>query len=141
MAADARFVGTWRLISQHTRLPDGTMTPSRGDAPSGVIMYDVYGNMAVQLMRTDNHVTEFTDLMLLETAMRGFHAYFGTYEVDEAEGVVRHHVIGAGYPDYRGTIQVRQFSFEGDTLTLQAPTPGEESMRVLLWQRVTGPLA
>jgi len=129
------FVGTWLLVSQHTVFADGASRPSRGENASGILMYDSSGYMAVQLMRTDEQARLFFDLRDFETAMQGFHAYFGRYEVDEAQRIVRHFVEGSGYFDYRGTTQVRHYAFNGDTLTLRAQSPDDDSTRVLVWRR------
>jgi hypothetical protein len=99
-------------------------------------MYDAAGNMAVQLMRTDEYATEFTDLSTLQTAMQGFLAYYGRYEVDEAAGIVRHFVTGSSYFGYRGTTQVRRYEFSGDTLTLRAKSSFDDSTRLLVWRRI-----
>jgi hypothetical protein len=132
------FVGTWMLVSQHSLYPDGTTKPSRGDNAEGIIMYDQAGNMAVQLMRTDEHATEYTDLSDLKTAMQGFLSYYGRYEVDEAQAIVHHHVIGSSYFGWRGTIQVRHYEFSGDTLILKAKSSFDDSTRLLVWRRVQG---
>jgi hypothetical protein len=134
-----RFIGTWQLVSQHSEFPDGRKLPSRGEHPRGVLIYDPYGNMSVQLMRTDDRALESHDLLELTTAMQHFHAYFGTYEVRVTERVVLHHVLGSGFPGYWNTTQQRHFEFsENDTiLTLRAPAPNDDSMRVLVWQRLT----
>jgi hypothetical protein len=112
------FAGTWRLVSQHSLYPDGRREPSRGENADGIIMYDTAGNMAVQLMRTDEDARKFTDLADLQTAMQGFLAYYGRYEVDapqdERVGVVRHFVTGASYFGFRNTVQVREYEFSGD---------------------------
>jgi hypothetical protein len=133
MTIQQQFSGTWKLISQHTHHPDGTITPSRGENPVGVIMYDANGNMAVQLMRVDDHAAEYTDLTTFSTAMSGYLAYFGTYKIDEASQTVTHHVIGASYFGYRGTQQIRRYTFDGDRLTLEAES--NDTHRVLVWQK------
>ena len=130
------FIGTWRLISQDTHFPDGRIEPSRGRNPQGILMYDAAGNMAVQLMRTDEHANGYTDFSQLATAMEGYHAYFGIYEVDEAHKIVRHQVIGSVYAAWRGTVQVRHYEFDEDLLTLSADGP-EGTLRVLVWERVS----
>jgi hypothetical protein len=134
--AASPFVGSWRLVSQHSLYPDGTTKPSRGDNADGIIMYDAAGNMAVQLMRTDEQATEFTDLTVLATAMQGFLAYYGRYEVDDEENIVRHFVTGSSYFGYRGTTQVRRYEFSGDTLILKAKSSFDDSTRLLVWRRV-----
>ena len=130
------FVGSWRLVSQHSLYPDGRIEPSRGEKADGIIMYDAAGNMAVQLMRTDEHATDFTDLSDPKTAMQGFLAYYGRYEVDEAAGVVRHFVTGSSFFDYRGITLERVYKFEGDTLTLKAQSNFDDSTRLLVWRRM-----
>lgn len=130
-------IGTWQLVSQHTVYPDGRVVVTRGDAPRGVLMYDALGNMSVQLMRTDAHAGDYTDLSRLDTAMEGYHAYFGTYVIDEAAGVIRHHVIGAAYAPYRGTTQVRHYTLDDDTLTLRVEAGTEQ--RVIVWRRAPDP--
>jgi hypothetical protein len=133
----ASFVGTWLLLSQHTIYPDGRVEMTRGESPRGVLMYDALGNMSVHLMRTDADARQYTDLASFETAMEGYHAYFGTYEVSEAEGVVRHTVLGAAYPPYRGSVQVRHYAFDGDHLTLTVHA-SDGTRRVIAWVRAHG---
>ncbi len=133
MSMRDRLIGTWLLVSQHTQYPDGRVVVTRGAAPRGVLMYDALGNMAVQLMRTDAQAGDYTDLTQLRTAMEGYHAYFGTWDLDEAAGIVRHHVIGAAYPPYCGTTQVRHYALEGDRLTLRVEA--ETETRLLVWRR------
>src|SRR3954470_2277740 len=117
------FIGTWKLVSQHTLFPDGRVELARGENPDGILMYDAAGNMAVQLMRTDERAAEFSDMLNLEKALQGFLSYYGHYEVDEAAGIVRHLVTGSSCFAYRNTTQVRRYQFAGDTLTLKAQSP------------------
>jgi hypothetical protein len=83
---------------------------------------------------------EFTDMTELRTAMQGFLAYYGRYEVDEPQddkvGIVRHYVTGSSYFDYRGIVLVRHYEFDGDTLTLKAKASFDDSTRLLVWQRI-----
>ena len=129
------FVGTWLLVSQHNLHADGRREPSRGENPAGILIYDGSGNMAVQLMRTDARAGEFTDVADLRTALEGYLAYFGRYSVDEAQRIVRHYVRGASYPAWRDTTLVRRYTFEEDTLTLEAASPAGDGTRVLVWRR------
>jgi Lipocalin-like domain len=133
---NTRLVGTWLLVSQYTVFADGHRALARGENPRGVLMYDALGNMSVHLMRTDARVHEFTDLLRFDTAMEGYHGYFGTYEIDEAAGIVRHHVVGAAYPPYRGSVQVRHFTLDGDTLILKVFN--DDAAREIVWARASG---
>lgn len=127
--------GTWLLVSQTASYPDGRVEATRGENPVGILMYDADGNMSVQLMRTDERAGEYTDLAELKTAMEGYHAYFGRYEIDEARQIVKHHVVGSGYPGYRGSIQIRFYSLEGDTLTLRGEADENRPLRTMVWRR------
>ncbi len=132
-----KFVGTWVLVSQETQHPDGRAVPSRGDGPLGLIIYDAAGNMAVQLMRTDSRAAEFHDMAGFDTAMQGYLAYFGRYDVDQAAGLVRHTVIGSSYFGYRGVVLTRAYAFQDDTLVLRATAADGNSQRVLVWRKVS----
>jgi hypothetical protein len=134
------FVGTWLLVSQHTIYPDGRVEITRGANPRGVLMYDALGNMSVHLMRTDSDAEHYTDMTSFEVAMEGYHAYFGTYTVSENEGIVRHTVLGAAYPPYRGSVQERHYAFDGDHLTLTVHAT-DGTQRVIAWVRAKGKMS
>lgn len=135
MTIREQLIGTWRLISQHTEFPDSSIEATRGENPTGLLMYDTQGNMTVQLMRTDEKSGQHHDLRKPETFIQEYHAYFGTYSVHEDKSEVHHHIIGAAFPDYRGTTQIRPFSLEGDMLTLRVFAT-DDTIRVLVWQRL-----
>jgi hypothetical protein len=108
-------------------------------------MYDSAGNMAVQIMRRDRpHFPppdENDDLPIdafkaycgnqPTILCLGYGGYFGTFDVDETEGSVTHHLIGAFVPNDVGTDAKRFYKFEGDTLTLMP----SRNLR-LLWKRL-----
>jgi hypothetical protein len=135
MSEPSFLVGTWLLVSQHTLYPDGHTEPTRGDNPQGILMYDALGNISVQLMRTDDRAGSYTDLADFNTAMEGYHAYFGRYEIDEEHRIVIHHVIGSAYMDYRGSDQVRHYELIGDILTLTVKATSDGTQRILVWRR------
>jgi Lipocalin-like domain len=137
MTIREQLIGTWQLISQHTEFPDGNIQATRGENPSGLLMYDAQGNMSVQLMRTDEKSGQHFDLREAATFIQEYHAYFGTYSVHEDIGEVHHHIIGAAFPDYRGTCQIRPFTLEGDTLTLRVFAT-DDTIRILVWQKLEG---
>jgi hypothetical protein len=126
-----RFIGTWRLISIAT----GTVRNSRGQRPTGLLYYDDKGYMAVQIMPSRPRSTwsrggptpdEAKD------ALSGYTAYFGTYIVDEKQGVVVHHRTGNIRPGAFGKVARRYEFLSDDTLLLR---PAESRTR-LIWERV-----
>ena len=75
----------------------------------------------------------------IKAAFEGYGAYFGTYEIHEAEGFVIHHVEGSLFPNNVGTEQKRFFEFSGDKLILKPPprqVGGAQVAPRITWQRV-----
>ena len=133
--ADLRkpFVGSWRLVS----IEGGNNPTTRGPKPTGIIMYDAHGNMAVQI-QPDRQRPAYTGTPSPEQMaerMRGYTAYFGTYAIDEQAGTVTHHrqgMLDAGAVDF-----VRKFALtpDGNRITL-TPVGSTGNPTHLTWERV-----
>jgi hypothetical protein len=135
------FVGTWKLVAF-----EGQLVPRRDRI--GFIMYDTTGHMAVQIMPLDrpkfasgNRLQGTQDE--IKAAFSGYAAYFGPYEVNEAEGVVIHHLEGSIFPNEVGRDNIRYYEFSGDRLTLIPTnmvdgklTPKSSATVRLTWERV-----
>ena len=142
--ADHRFIGTWRLVSSEFRRSDDTIVYPYGDDAIGLLIYAATGHMAVQLLRAHRPLFAAGDPYRgtpeeIKAAFEGYIAYFGSYEVNEAEGVVTHHVDGASFPNWMGGEQQRFFAFAGNQLILSSPPilAGTSTMTgVLIWERV-----
>ncbi len=138
-----QFVGTWKLVSCEARSPSGKVAYPYGREPFGVLMYDSGGNMSVLIMRRDRPRFASADRFKgtpeeIRAAFEGFVAYCGTYEVNEDEGTVTHHVEGSHFPNMVDTDQVRFFEFSGDQLILQTPPTllgGEQMTMRLVWRK------
>jgi len=140
-----QFVGTWKLVSAEFRRSDGEFAYPYGEAPSGVVIYDAQGHMAVQIMGSDRPSFASDDEQNgtfdeLKAAFGKYGAYFGTYTVDEAQGRVIHHVQGSLFPNWVGHDQIRHFEFNGNRLTLKSPPildGGSNLTGTLVWEPVT----
>jgi len=137
MSVMERFIGAWRLVAFEEHGPDGEVSYPYGQDAVGLLVYDSSGRVSVQIMRRDRAPLSSADLQTvpaeeLKTAVEGFTAFFGAYEVDEANGIVIHRVEGHVLPDSVGKVLTRHFAFVGDLLILK-PSPN----RVVLWERVT----
>jgi hypothetical protein len=136
-------VGSWRLVSQEERRDDGTVVAVWGADPGGRLVYDAGGRMAVQLMNRQRKPFAAPDRLAgtaeeLRDAFAGFIAYYGSYSVDPAAGVVVHHVEGALFPNWIGTDLRRSFRLDGRRLQLSTPpmlVGGRTSTFVLVWER------
>src|SRR5262245_28744549 len=79
----------------------------------------------------------------IKAAFDWYVAYFGPYEVNEAERVVIHHVKGSIFPNEVGRDNIRYYEFSGDRLTLILTnrvdgklTPKSSSAARVIWERV-----
>jgi hypothetical protein len=142
-AVGAQFIGSWELVSLENRADDGTVKKPYGDHPVGRITYTADGRMSAQVMRGERQAFVNADLFggtpeEKAAAYDGYVAYYGTFEVDSAAGVVRHHIAGSLFPNWVGGTQVRAYALDGDRLTLRT-TPiavdGQQVTAHVVWQR------
>ena len=136
-----RFIGMWRLVS----IVDSQGQPASGPHPTGFIVYDMSGNMAVQIM-PDRARPKWTGAPIngaatptpeqAEASLTGYAAYFGTWTVDERAQTVTHHLKGSVNPGNIGVDNVRKYEFgSGDRVTLIPIAPINSGNR-LTWERV-----
>ena len=134
-----RFIGVWKLVSCQLKAANGDLSYPYGEQPVGRITYDKAGRMSATLMRRGRPTT-YTRESLGKTTredlaevLKGFTAYFGTFNVDESTHTVIHHVEASIYPSNVGTDLKRTYEFTGNQLILTAVmTTGV--MR-LVWER------
>ena len=119
-------IGAWRLESTVQCLTDGTVRPSPLYGPNGVgyLIYSASGQMCAMLANPSRERWSSEDEPTekeLQAIHASFIAYSGRYEVNEAEGVVLHHIEMHVTPNYVGTVVTRRVSLEGSRLQLRAP--------------------
>ena len=130
------FVGTWRLVSVEGQGPNGGVT-----YPMGVLMYDANGKVGVQVMNPDRPAFA-SDVAIdatpdeKQSAYASYTAYYGSYEVNDAEKYVTHHVEGSLFPNWIGRPQQRSFEFSDNRLTLSLIGPENVHVAVV-WERTT----
>ena len=142
---ESDLVGTWRLVSLETRSSDGASTRPFGSDPSGVLAYDSAGNFSVQLARSGRPHFASGDIQdgaddEIRGAYTGYVAYFGAYDVNEAQGYIIHNVDVSLFPNWEGIQQQRFFALYEDTLTLTTPPMpfgGREVRGALVWERAS----
>ena len=139
-----QFVGVWELISAEWTRSDGKVNYLFGPDPVGRLVYTKNGHMFATVMR--RHRTPFASGDArqgtpeeIKTAYEGFIFYYGTYEVDNEEGVVIHHVEHSSFPNWDGGDQRRFFEFLGERLKLWHDPiliEGVEITGTLIWERI-----
>lgn len=139
----ARLVGHWSLVSFET-VSGGRVEYPFGPGAVGEIRYDAAGHVAVQIMKTGRSLFASGDQAAgtveeVSAAFTGYLAYYGTYSVDERASVVTHHLAASMFPNWVGSEQRREVSFEGDRLTLSTPPTlfqGKARVFRLVWRRL-----
>jgi hypothetical protein len=129
MAFDAHreIIGVWRLVHSVEFLPGGEKHYPFGEDAIGYIVYTESGVMAVQIARKDGCISHSEDLS------HDYLAYFGRYEVDPENDVVRHVLEGQLFPAGHPAVVERKYRFYDDKLSLRPWGDGTD--REILWQR------
>ena len=113
-----RLVGTWELVSLTVNQGDNKIELF-GSAPRGIQIMTEDGHFANVITRESLPLYAGANRMQGTaeeyTAIgQGSNALFGTYEVDEAAGIVVFNVDVSTFPNWEGEKQRRQFTLEGD---------------------------
>ncbi|TEA00919.1 lipocalin-like domain-containing protein [Mycobacteroides salmoniphilum] len=120
------FVGQWRLESYYDLDESGaTSEGPLGQSPIGLLYYGAEGALSVSMMRGEP-----------VPGAVPFMGYAGHWRVDGP--LVLHQIAVCSNPAWAGTVQTRQYDFDGDTLTLIGALQqgGKQQRRILAWRRV-----
>ena len=139
-----QFVGTWKLISFEFRRSDGAVSYPLGQNPAGMIMYAAQGYMSGHVMRRDRPAFVSGDPLQgsaeeIQTALEGYMAYCGTYDVNDQKGTIAHILECSLFPNWVGTIQTRFFECSENRLLLTTPPlmlGGQQQIVHVLWERM-----
>ena len=127
-------VGTWRLVSFED-VEDGKIIRPFGENPVGLFVYTADGHVIIQIANPANPACyapgkksgrgKMDDRALfacsreqMQTLLDNSVAYWGTYTVDLAAGVVTHNVLSDLSNGYAGTVQPRPFRLNGNRLVI-----------------------
>jgi hypothetical protein len=147
----AQLIGSWRLVSRESRRANGEVEtdPGLSAVPLGVLIYDQSGHVAAQLSRRDRTVAMIGEECQTAAATKGtpdtaqtilgYDAYFGTYQINEQESIVTHHLEAAIFPGDVGKDIKRHFTVSGDRLTITFNTTTRDNVKVtrtLIWERM-----
>jgi hypothetical protein len=122
-SAKERIVGLYRLARVVRRTAEGQETVTNAN-PTGRISYDSAGRVWVLLAPAGRKAAEDPRNITLEEykAMNaGLMAYFGSYEVDEANQKLIIHIEAAANPALSGTTIERVYKLTDTTLTMTVP--------------------
>ena len=138
-----RLAGTWQLRSRIDLTASGERCrePTLGDDPIALVFFDRAGHFAAQFMKRDRSTATAVAASGANNtrAIDGYDAYFGTYAVDEDNGVVTTTLLGALAREHVGAVLKRAMRVDGNTLTITLDTTapdGRAVTRTLSWSRV-----
>ena len=139
----AQIVGTWRLVSSTQKLADGSTRPDPQTGQNGVgyLIYTDNGRVCVVVANPERSrwaSAQAPTEAELRNAFDGLVAYAGTFEVDEAERCVVHHIQVDRVPNLSGVDRKRFCSFSANHLTLRPapPLPRGVADWTIVWERV-----
>jgi len=141
--SESRFLGTWRLVTTEATYRNGTKGPHPTLGPHGkaYLIYTPDHHMCAVLMnpgRPNWNSSSAATEPEAKSAVDGFYAYCGTFEVHEEEHYVVHNLEVALTPNDVGEHWRRSFRFSGDRLILRPmESNGDDIVDVTLtWERV-----
>ena len=133
-------LGTWKLKSHVVTTAAGVRSTPYGENPAGYLSYSADGRMQVigaangRIVPAGRTAADNERVALHDTMF----AYAGTYSVEA--GKVIHHVDISWNEVWTGTVQVRLFEVNGNTLTLTTritdPCNDAEAHYALVWEKV-----
>lgn len=144
-AVTEKLIGSWKLVSIETIRPNGEIIYDwMGRQPTGLTVYESAGRMSVQIMRDPRPTFDSNDNAKATPeekarAYDGYYAYYGTYQVNEAESTVMHHVQSSLRPTEVGIDYQRYFKLSGDRIVLTTTRyqeAGEQRTNRPTWERV-----
>jgi len=142
--ATNRFAGTWKLMAIERVGPNGQLLPPAappafGSAnPIGFVIYDAAGYMGLTIMQSgrQKYASAQPTADEAKAAFLGYVSYCGTFSVDDAAGVVTHHIQTSLNPNNTGTDERTSFQFSGNRLVLKPPRGADGIQAQLTWERM-----
>jgi hypothetical protein len=139
-----QLAGAWILVSWEQTNADGSKLQQFGKTPEGLAFFDTAGHYMISVMRADRanyQIDNFGQIAQISaeeatTAALGTITYFGTYVLDEPNGIIAIHVKASSFPNWNGTDQERFFELTQDRLTLTVRPPRGGHVDVL-WRRAS----
>ncbi|HKE20200.1 MAG TPA: lipocalin-like domain-containing protein [Kofleriaceae bacterium] len=134
--------GTWTLVAADDLLPDGRRVPAYGPSPRGRLMIDEGGRYSLQLFRSGRPRFASGDKRRgtaaeYEGAVLGMSTHSGRCAIDPGGRTITFRIELAAFPNWEGTVQVRQFTLAGDELSYRQPAGPSGRVPISVWRRVS----
>lgn len=134
-----QLIGTWSLAEQWVE-QDGKRIQRFGANPKGLAIYDSNGRFATILLRNDlpkfasnNAMTGTADEY--KAIVQGSNATFGSWSINEQDGMLTSKIDGSTFPGWDGQIQKRTISIVGDEMKMCVPGAQIGGTACAVWVR------
>jgi hypothetical protein len=134
--------GTWVMKAAYEITADGKRTTNYGEHPAGLLIVDKQGRYSLQIFRPDRPkfaagVKAQGTPEELRAAVMGSSTHTGYVEVDATRAKLIFKIEASSFPNWEGTRQVRDYTFENGTLTYSVPASasGNGTVAYSIWQR------
>lgn len=129
-AAGSSIEGHWSLVSVVTE-KDGKKSDTMGPNPLGLFIFDPSGRYAFQLYRSDlpkiaSNARDTATPDEKAAIFIGSFSHYGTYTVDEKEGIFTIRPAASTLPNWVGQNLKRTFSVSGDELKIFNPASSRD---------------
>jgi hypothetical protein len=144
-AADADSLvleGTWVMDSAYEVLADGKRTTNYGEHPKGLLMIDKGGRYSLQIYRPDR--PKFASSIKVtgtpeeyREAVLGSSTHTGRVSIDAENHKLVFMIEASSFPNWEGSRQVRDYTFQDGTLTYSVPAgaSGNGTVAYSVWRR------
>lgn len=137
------FIGSWSLVSITNIYQDGTKVLPYGEQPNGLLIFDEYGNYAIQIAKKDRPLiasgNKNTSTPEENAAIvKDFNAHYGHYSVDSKAKTISFNVLHASFPNWENKVQKRTYSYENDVLkyiVTNTTQGGASVVAEVVWKR------
>lgn len=138
--ANPSFAGTWSLVAADSELPGGERVHAYGDHPVGRMMIDNNGRYAIQIFRGDRARFASGDRATgtpeeYRAALTSMSTNYGRITVDWAKHLLVMEVQASSDPNWKGAVDKRPFTFDGQTLFYRIPVGPNEPTPISIWRR------
>jgi len=139
----APMVGAWKLTSFKIQKANGEVIYPFGKNARRSIIYTDSGRFSAQVMRPDRPKFTSGDQMKgtseeIKANYEGYVSYYGSYEFDNENGFIIHHVDGSLFPNWEGQGLKRFFELSGNRLKISTPPTlwggCGEVVGILIWE-------
>ena len=134
--------GTWIMTAAYEIRADGKRTTNYGEHPLGLFIVDKSGRYSMQIFRPGrlkfaSGVKASGTAQEYRDAIVGSSTHTGRVEIDAAQAKLIFNIETSSFPNWEGTEQVRDFTFNDGTLTYSVPASasGNGTIAYSIWQR------